>query len=905
MVFNHDSVTGDGEIIVEYLEGAKRQSLSELFLELQQRFGLFFREDGKETILPKGVKVFSVDANGKVVLTRLKAIVRNKTIKKIVEVKTRIGQVKITNDHSLIGLSEGKLAPQKPENCQWVCVASKYPSFNGKMEVDLVENNLLSRRVQNQNGTLLLNNQIIQSKQLMDLELMCFFGMWIADGCYHKTKGGLGIHVSAYQDAACARIIDSVFKRFGSKGPTVIDDGVTATVQSATFYRLMHHLGFFGNSYSKRVPSWVFGMPKNLIASFLRGYFSGDGTVSKGDINATTFSDGLAQDLKTLLVFFGIRVYTRQEHKWGKIGHKLSINQSAEKAKFMGEIGFLQKEKNAKVTFSEREKSNSRIPLEPGLFQWIKKNVVTKQFKDELIRKQKWGTLTRPMFRRMAAECKDPKLKEFLLKIIDYSIEFEPNKNMETISEGVETVVFDIETDQGNFICNNIVLKNTDGISGGGIIGTALRREGKSFQPLGLKQLYPEELEKIQSLGKNFVFVDFGSGQYDWLKEQFGKRFVIIDHQPQNFALEQHFNPILFGYDAGHEVSAAGAAYYVAKAMSEKNADLGALAIVGAAGDIQDFEGSFEGLNLQILKEAQESGALLVENDLRLYGRISRPLHSFLAFATNPTLPELTGNEENCRSFLEELRIPLHDGTRWRTYAMLNMEEKKTLTTALLLHLQAHNVPEWKMRELIGPTYSMAKEPLDSPLRDAKEYGTLLNSCGRHARSDVALQIVLGDRGEHYQQALQLLQQHRRLLRDGISFMQEKGVEEMEEFYLFDAGQRIGETIIGIVAGMHYGSHYSEAAKPIVALSHNENGTVKASARATRALVLNGINLGIALREVAESLGSEAQGGGHPIAGGIQIQYAQKESFLKLLDEKLKEQKEKNAGQEMKPKENH
>lgn len=431
---------------------------------------------------------------------------------------------------------------------------------------------------------------------------------------------------------------------------------------------------------------------------------------------------------------------------------------------------------------------------------------------------------------------------------------------------------------------------DADGCSGGAIVATALKRAGKTFQTKWVKQLYAETISEIKGLGKNYIFVDFGSGQLGLLKEAFGEDFFVFDHhQPADVKHNFHVNPFHFGIDGGNEISGAGMAYFFAKALDEKNKDLSHIAVVGALGDMQDFGGKLSGANAEIVKDAEEAGVLKRETDLRLYGRISRPLLQFIEFSSSPILPNLTANEQNCFSFLKELSIPLKQQERWRSYNDLTKDEKKRLTSALIVHLHKHNTPEWKIKELIGDVYTLVNEKPTSPLRDAKEYATLLNSCGRHAKAEIALAVAMGNRLSKYEEAISLLAEHKKQLREGIELMIGEGVEERETFYFFDADTRIKDSIVGIIAGMLYGSGNIDSSKPIIALARHEDGTVKVSARATGDLVRKGLNLGKTFKEICSELNEGAEGGGHKIACGAKINPDQKEKFLQLLNQKLKE----------------
>ncbi|MFA5357878.1 MAG: DHH family phosphoesterase [archaeon] len=437
---------------------------------------------------------------------------------------------------------------------------------------------------------------------------------------------------------------------------------------------------------------------------------------------------------------------------------------------------------------------------------------------------------------------------------------------------------------------------DADGCSAGAIAVKALEREGKKVCALPLKQLYKENISEIKEMGKNFLFVDFGAGQLEHLIEGFGKDFFVLDHHQPAYQggkiieHEWHANPLLFGINGGSEISGAGVSFFFAKELNKKNSDLAYLAIVGALGDMQDSRGALDGMNREILKIAEQGKQVSAKIDLRLYGRISRPLISYLMFSSNPIIPQLTAEQENTIAFLKENKIPLKrgEGEKWLSYEDLTPEEKKRLSSALILHMHRANVPEWKIQELVGEVYTLLNEDGKGPLRDGKEFATLLNSCGRHAKADVALAVCMGDRDEKYEEALILLKEHSTALRKGIEFIHAHGVEERKSFYFFDAGSEIQDSLVGIIAGMLYGSIIQEN-KPIIALARNEDGTVKVSGRGTSYLVRRGLNIGQALKELEKEV-EGMEGGGHKVAAGAKVPEKKLELFLQKLEEKFEVQ---------------
>lgn len=426
---------------------------------------------------------------------------------------------------------------------------------------------------------------------------------------------------------------------------------------------------------------------------------------------------------------------------------------------------------------------------------------------------------------------------------------------------------------------------DADGLTASAIAALMLKRLGKQFTIHNIRNPEMGKIKEIADFGDNFIFVDLGSGQLHILEEGLkDKSFCIIDHhKPHNETERPQFNPHLSGINGVNELSGSGTAYLVARELSKDNRDLAKLAIVGAIGDMQDFdEGHLIGKNREILQDGVDAGVVSAKKDLTLFGRNSRPLVQFLSYSSDPFLPGLTANENACREFLEGLGIPLRSGEQFNFYSDLDEEQKKHLVSGLYVYGKQHGMREDYLKRLVGEVYEFPKEPQRTELRDAKEFSTLLNACGRHDKTEIAVRVCMGDRDEALKEAKSLLQRHRKMLRDGIEWAQENVIDEFKNMYVIDAGEKIKDTLIGVIAGMLYGTNVIKNDKPIIALSIDDEGEIKISGRATLHLIRHGTDLGDALRKSAEKFGGE--GGGHTIAAGARIGPAHKSEFLKELD---------------------
>ena len=405
-----------------------------------------------------------------------------------------------------------------------------------------------------------------------------------------------------------------------------------------------------------------------------------------------------------------------------------------------------------------------------------------------------------------------------------------------------------------------------DGISSGSIVASWFEKNGKPYRLLTVRKV-DEELVATLKKEPRIIFVDLGSGSptVDELKGE----VIIIDHHQQQAKRHLQANPHLFGFDGGSELSAAGCAYFVFRT----SVDLG---IVGAVGDIQS---PLRSLNRKMLDEAVEQKEVAVSTDLLLFGRNSRPLLQLLSFADEPYLPGLTGHEDACSAFLSELGIEIKSNNKWRTYSDLSAAEKKKLVSALAELLALRISPE-AANKLTGEVYTLVNRQDGTELSDASEFSTLLNACGRNNRPELGVDVCLSRPGS-YEKAHALLAEHRKNLRNGISFAM-KNSQDFGNFLLIDGRGVIADSIIGVVAGMLFPGQRN---KPVLALSLEESGKIKLSTRGTRKLVEQGLNLGKILSEVCPIVGGV--GGGHNIAAGASIPADKLDDFLKEFAKRL------------------
>ncbi len=478
---------------------------------------------------------------------------------------------------------------------------------------------------------------------------------------------------------------------------------------------------------------------------------------------------------------------------------------------------------------------------------------------------------------------------------------------------------------------------DADGLTSAAIAASALERANIPFETVFEKQLDEEAIAGIAAREyETVLFTDFGSGQLDVIGEHEDDGAftpVIADHhQPADRETEYHLNPLLFGINGASELSGAGASYVLARALAETadggnesdgsvatdggteaeggangesgataaagppasgagpradNRDLAALAVVGAVGDMQASGGELHGANEGIVEEGVDAGVLETATDLAIYGKQTRPLPKLLEYSTDVYIPGISNDSNGALRFLDGLDLELKRDGEWRRWSGLTGEEKQTVASALVQRAVSKGVPASKIDGLVGTSYVLSAELVGTELRDASEFSTLLNATARYERADVGLGVCLGNREGALERARTLLRNHRQNLSKGIDLVTEEGVTAEEHVQWFDAGDRIRETIVGIVAGMAMGNDGITTGKPIFAFAQkegdDENAEVKVSARGTHSLVRNGLDLSVVMSEASQAVGGD--GGGHDVAAGATVPAGEESAFIERADE--------------------
>lgn len=449
---------------------------------------------------------------------------------------------------------------------------------------------------------------------------------------------------------------------------------------------------------------------------------------------------------------------------------------------------------------------------------------------------------------------------------------------------------------------------DADGISSLAIVVNMIARLDKNYTWRNIHQLNSETILEVMQLVNDskpdlVIFSDLGTGQMHLIQEHIAtassvQRIIVLDHHlsdeeriSRDELLERHsiieINPWHHNLSGSYGLSGAGTAFLLAYEVSEDNMDLTELAVVGATGDLQDYYGKgFNSINKEIIRLGEQHYYLRVDRDLTFFGINTRPLPYLLQYATDPYLPGLTGNEDACFAFFNELGIELKQGDTWRLWVDLSQDEKQKIIQNLIrIILETYDDPAIASG-IIGDVIVLVKRPPRTVLRSAKEFSTLLNACGRNRRPEIGVMICMGD-DDAYRTGQTLLQQHRTNLAMALRRLETNHYQEYPGMYVVDDPDT-SDTIIGIVIGMALGSRIIPINKPVIGVARNttdESDTIKISGRCHKSLVDEGVNLRDVFVKVSEMLNSKygsliAEAGGHPMAAGAFVKEKQLQEFL-------------------------
>ncbi|MEW6294777.1 MAG: ATPase, T2SS/T4P/T4SS family [Candidatus Diapherotrites archaeon] len=516
-----DSVDGEEEIIVFKDNKPRKIRIGELIDKKIEENGCSYSFAGHERSFNfEGIETICFDENGKIKKAAIDSFVRHKTNKNMYEIVFRSGKkIKVTQDHSLFSLNEeAKIAPIKTSSLkQGSFVAAPRKLFDcepikeinllehmGKLEKCFVVGQSLQEKIKKigflelekyskgttgkgrkcsvsqwkkkgiikielfkklcEKGLIDLNDTkeiFIKSKvnsrkipaaMKIDEVFLEFIGLWIADGCYDKNS----IIISA-NEKEIEQVIKEIAERFSTE-PKIHSDKFSFMINSSTLKKIMAEvLGLKGNSFTKKIPDWMHALSNQQTSCLLRGYFSGDGTIGKNEIEWTSCSEQLMKDIQIMLLRIGIMPRSATKRYLKDKSFKGRISSHSQILLFMEKIGFIQEEKNKRafeiaLKGKATHDSTDLIPL-PMLFLQSKRH--------ELKLQHEYYSGHSVMGRRFVQKIMSAHENKELEWLANSDIFWDQVKEVRLLPKK-EIFVYDLSVPKyENFVCSNIFVHNT------------------------------------------------------------------------------------------------------------------------------------------------------------------------------------------------------------------------------------------------------------------------------------------------------------------------------------------------------------------------------------------------------------------------------------------------------------
>ncbi len=423
---------------------------------------------------------------------------------------------------------------------------------------------------------------------------------------------------------------------------------------------------------------------------------------------------------------------------------------------------------------------------------------------------------------------------------------------------------------------------DADGICSAALIVNALKNENYKYSLSIVRQLSEDVLEDLKKEDYDyFIFTDLGSGQYDMIKKYLGsKKILILDHHsfdqsimktiPKNITM---VNPHLCNIDGSQDISGSGVVYLFSVALNKKNKDMAHIALIGAIGDIQEKNG-FTGINNEILQAAIDENKIKVEQNLKWFGIETKPLYKLLLYGSGITVPDVTGSESKVIQFLKSIDIEPKLGNKWVRFSELNEKQKNNLISAIIMKRAGEKKPE----DILGQRYLLTDEKPGTPFRDAKEFSTLLNACGRMNKASHGIGACLNDKLSK-RKALDTLSKYRREIGTALRWYENNSnVIKGKNYIILNAKDAVLSTVIGTLASIISKSNDLAEGTLILSLAHEPKETTKVSLR------ISGDNQKLDLRDVINSIiqkTNSGESGGHKNAAGAIIKTENEDNFIK------------------------
>lgn len=373
------------------------------------------------------VKVVTFDIDGRVLLANIEDFISHDFYGKMLQITTKTGRkIRVTDKHSLFTLEDGEIASTSANSLKEGKSVTAIPARIPNIEAENISYNLFEmlpkkekymignaseqlKKVREKIGHKKLAQILeVTSKYLYDIlgknlslnaakleKVLPFYPKWEWSSCWIGIKGGHGKFPAIFVPSnnfwrmigvwVAEGDYNSNIPRIHSMNeeirfdvlktlkelniqPTVTEK-VIATNSSMLKEFMQYVLGLETGAFKKHAPRGMLGMPRKAVEEFLKGYYSGDGSIHGNAhryvIEASSVSEELANDLLFLLLKIGIVASYAPKKEWNEsTSHRITIMGVEQFEKFSN-IGFIDKKRNSFIQTYIKSKKWTRSNVIP------------------------------------------------------------------------------------------------------------------------------------------------------------------------------------------------------------------------------------------------------------------------------------------------------------------------------------------------------------------------------------------------------------------------------------------------------------------------------------------------------------------------------------------------------------
>jgi DNA polymerase I-like protein with 3'-5' exonuclease and polymerase domains/intein/homing endonuclease len=263
--------------------------------------------------------------------------------KEVLELTTEWGvKLKLTPDHECMAVRDGQLVRVRADSLKRgdnVIMQHGAECHGNNRELPSLSQE--ARRVHTSHKALRISE--------LTPEFCAWLGHFVAEGHRRSdrtNKYSVGSAINPKQDAdVCSYLKDLHVHLFKDRARVHTYAGVVYfRISSKDLYCLLEEMGVGHNSASQAIPKCIRSAPFEFKRAFLRAYFEGDGTVSRGGVSCTSKSEELIRQIQAEMLNIGIVGAVRSESRkdyglfWSwQVKNREMLRRFEERIGFIGE----------------------------------------------------------------------------------------------------------------------------------------------------------------------------------------------------------------------------------------------------------------------------------------------------------------------------------------------------------------------------------------------------------------------------------------------------------------------------------------------------------------------------------------------------------------------------------------